>query len=67
MPPKVSVVIPVYNVSKQLEKCLDSVVAQTFPDIEIIVVNDSGSLRFGLLFSIDGILSQLLVGLLLSA
>ena len=40
MPPKVSVVIPVYNVGKQLEKCLDSVVAQTFPDIEIIVVND---------------------------
>ena len=37
MPPKVSVVIPVYNVGKQLEKCLDSVVAQTFPDIEIIV------------------------------
>ena len=162
MPPKVSVVIPVYNVGKQLEKCLDSVVAQTFPDIEIIVVNDgstdnspeiiaryadkdsrivvidksneglayarksgieaaqgeyiqhldgddflepdaiellynkaieekadmvvfpfwfdyvdekkkkivpprSGSLRFDLLFSIDGILSQLLVGLLLSA
>ena len=31
MPPKVSVVIPVYNVGKQLEKCLDSVVAQTFP------------------------------------
>ena len=43
MPPKVSVVIPVYNVGKQLEKCLDSVVAQTFPDIEIIVVNDGST------------------------
>ena len=32
-----------------------------------IVPPRSGSLRFGLLFSIDGILSQLLVGLLLSA
>ena len=43
MPPKVSVVIPVYNVGKQLEKCLDSAVAQTFPDIEIIVVNDGST------------------------
>ena len=43
MPSKVSVVIPVYNVGKQLEKCLDSVVAQTFPDIEIIVVNDGST------------------------
>ena len=40
MQPFISVIIPVYNIGKYLEKCLDSVIAQTFPDIEIIVVND---------------------------
>ena len=38
--PKISVIIPVYNVEKYLSKCLDSVVNQTLKDIEIIVVND---------------------------
>lgn len=38
--PKVSVVVPVYNTQKYLEKCLDSLVYQTLDDIEIIVVND---------------------------
>lgn len=38
--PKVSVIIPVYNVEKYLPKCLDSVLAQTLKDIEIICVND---------------------------
>ena len=37
---KVSVIIPVYNTEQYLRKCLDSVVNQTFKDIEIIVVND---------------------------
>lgn len=38
--PKVSVIIPVYNVEKCLRQCLDSVVNQTLKDIEIICVND---------------------------
>lgn len=37
---KVSIVMPVYNVEKYLRQCLDSVVAQTLSDIEVIVVND---------------------------
>lgn len=38
--PKVSVIVPVYNVEKYISKCLDSLVNQTIKDIEIIVVND---------------------------
>lgn len=41
--PKVSVIVPVYNVEKYIEKCLNSLVNQTLKDVEIIVVND-GSL-----------------------
>ncbi|MDR0547091.1 MAG: glycosyltransferase [Dysgonamonadaceae bacterium] len=37
---KVSLIIPVYNVEKLLPKCLDSAMGQTYPELEIIVVND---------------------------
>jgi len=37
---KVTIIIPVYNVEKYLEKCLNSVIRQTLEDIEIICVND---------------------------
>lgn len=40
---KVSVVIPVYNVEKYLEDCLDSIVNQTLKDIEIICINDGST------------------------
>lgn len=38
--PKVSIIVPVYNVEKYIEKCLESLVNQTLEDIEIIIVND---------------------------
>ena len=40
MQPKVTIIIPVYNVEKYLRQCLDSVVNQTMRDIQIICVND---------------------------
>lgn len=40
---KISIIVPVYNVENYLEKCLNSLVAQTFQDIEILVVNDGSS------------------------
>lgn len=41
--PKISVIIPVYNVEKTLHKCLDSVIGQTFKNLEIICVNDAST------------------------
>lgn len=37
---KISVVVPVYNVEKYLEKCLKSIIKQSLKEIEIIIVND---------------------------
>lgn len=37
---KVSIILPVYNVEKYIEKCLESLVNQTYENIEIIVIND---------------------------
>ena len=41
--PKISVIVPVYNTEKYIERCLDSILAQNFDDYEIIVVNDGSS------------------------
>ena len=38
--PLISVIVPVYNVEKYLPKCLDSLLAQTWQELEIIVVDD---------------------------
>jgi glycosyltransferase involved in cell wall biosynthesis len=41
--PHISVIIPVYNVEKYLEKCLESVINQTLGEIEIICINDGST------------------------
>ena len=40
---QISVVVPVYNCEKYIKECVDSILAQTYPEIEIILVDD-GSL-----------------------
>ena len=41
--PKVSILVPVYNVERFLPQCLDSLVAQTLEDIQIICINDGST------------------------
>ena len=40
MSAEISIIIPVYNVATKLSKCLDSILAQTFQDFELCLVND---------------------------
>lgn len=44
---KISLIIPVYNAEKTLDRCLDSVVSQTYENLEIILVNDGSKDRSG--------------------
>lgn len=45
--PKISIVIPVYKVEQTLNRCIDSVLSQTYNDFEIILVNDGSPDRCG--------------------
>ena len=42
-PPKITVLMPVYNVSKFLPKCLQTLMDQTFRDFRLIAVNDGST------------------------
>ena len=41
--PKLSILVPIYNVERYLKECLDSLINQTFKDIEIICINDGST------------------------
>lgn len=43
MKPLVSVIIPIYNADKFLERCLESIIRQTYTNLEIILINDGSS------------------------
>lgn len=43
MQPKVSVIVPVYNTERYLQKCLDSLVKQTLKELEVIIVDDGST------------------------
>lgn len=41
--PKISVIVPVYNSEKYLNKCLDSLIYQTYQNLEIICIDDGST------------------------
>lgn len=41
----ISVIVPVYNVEAYLERCVDSILKQTYKELEIILVDDGGKYR----------------------
>lgn len=43
----ISIIIPIYNVEEYLERCIDSVVNQTYKNLEIILVDDGSPDRCG--------------------
>lgn len=47
--PEISVIVPVYKVEKYLADCVQSLMEQTFQDIEIILVDDGSPDRCGVL------------------
>lgn len=47
MNPKISVIVPVYNVEKYLCSCIDSILAQTFTDFELLLIDDGSRDKSG--------------------
>ncbi len=47
MNPKISIIVPVYNVEQYLPRCLDSILAQTFTDFEVLLVDDGSKDKSG--------------------
>ena len=41
--PKISVIVPVYNVEQYLPRCIDSILAQTFTDFEVLLIDDGST------------------------
>ena len=36
----VSIIVPIYNIEEYIIECIDSILAQTYPDFELILVDD---------------------------
>lgn len=47
--PKISVIVPVYNVEKYLHRCVDSILEQTFTDFELLLIDDGSKDKSGVI------------------
>lgn len=47
--PKISIIVPVYNVEKYLERCINSILNQVFTDLELILINDGSTDNSGII------------------
>lgn len=47
MEPLISIIVPVYNVEKYIDECLDSIINQTYPNLEIILADDESNDKSG--------------------
>ena len=47
--PKISVIVPVYNVEKYLHRCVDSILSQTFTDFEVLLIDDGSKDKSGVI------------------
>ena len=47
--PRISIVVPVYNVEEYLEECIESIIKQSYPNIQIILVDDGSTDSSGLI------------------
>ena len=45
--PKISVIVPVYNAERYLHRCIDSILAQTFTDFEVLLIDDGSKDKSG--------------------
>lgn len=44
---RISVIMPVYNVEKQLPRCIESIIFQTYTDYELLLIDDGSTDRSG--------------------
>ena len=53
MQPKISIIVPVYKAEKYIHKCIDSILAQTFANFEILLINDGSPDKSGKIMKED--------------
>ena len=46
--PKISIIVPVYNIENYIERCIDSIIGQTYDNLEVILVDDGSTDKSGL-------------------
>lgn len=47
--PKISIIVPIYNAEKYLQRCIDSVLLQTFKDFELLLIDDGSTDKSGMI------------------